>query len=105
MEMYEKYYLNSRNDLFMDEKENNSFENHIMKIKEKFGIEYMEKYRKNALNFIKFFLNCKERAKKIQNELEENNDESNLNITESTVSSNINSCNNNPIFSIKIGNN
>ena len=104
MEMYKNYYLNSRNDLFINEKENNSFENHIMKIKEKFGVEYMEKYKKNALNFIKFFLNCKERTKKMNNELEEINNESNLNNTESTVYSNVNSCNVNPIFTIKIGN-
>ena len=59
MEMYQNYYLNSKIDLFINEKENNSFESHIMKIKEKFGCEYMEKYKKNALNFVKFFLNCK----------------------------------------------
>ena len=89
MEMYQNYYLNSKIDLFINEKENNSFESHIMKIKEKFGCEYMEKYKKNALNFVKFFLNCKERTKK-NNNIEENN-ELNLNFSESTVSSNLNS--------------
>ena len=103
MEMYQNYYLNSKIDLFINEKENNSFESHIMKIKEKFGCEYMEKYKKNALNFVKFFLNCKERTKK-NNNIEENN-ELNLNFSESTVSSNLNSCNTNPIFTIKIENN
>jgi hypothetical protein len=103
MEMYQNYYLNSKIDLFINEKENNSFESHIMKIKEKFGCEYMEKYKKNALNFVKFFLNCKERTKK-NNNIEENN-ELNLNFSESTVSSNLNSCNINPIFTIKIENN
>ena len=102
MEMYQNYYLNSKIDLFINEKENNSFESHIMKIKEKFGCEYMEKYKKNALNFVKFFLNCKERTKK-NNNIEENN-ELNLNFSESTVSSNLNSCNINPIFTIKIEN-
>lgn len=103
MEMYQNYYLNSKIDLFINEKENNSFESHIMKIKEKFGCEYMEKYKKNALNFVKFFLNCKERTKK-NNNIEENN-ELNLNFSESTVSSNLNLCNINPIFTIKIENN
>ena len=103
MEMYQNYYLNSKIDLFINEKEINSFESHIMKIKEKFGCEYMEKYKKNALNFVKFFLNCKERTKK-NNNIEENN-ELNLNFSESTVSSNLNSCNINPIFTIKIENN
>ncbi len=80
-EMYENYYLTSRNELFQNEKDNNSFENHLVKIKNKFGNEYMEKYKKNAINFVQFFLKCKERKKKIDSlNFDDNSSESNLNL-------------------------
>lgn len=62
-EMYEDYYLKSRSDLFNEEKDNNSFENHLFRIKNKFGNEYLKKYKENAENFIDFFINSKERKK------------------------------------------
>ena len=64
-EMYEDYYLKSRTDLFNEEKENNSFESHLFRIQNKFGNEYLKKYKENAENFIDFFINSKERKKQI----------------------------------------
>ena len=64
-EMYEDYYLKSRSDLFNEEKENNSFESHLFRIQNKFGNEYLKKYKENAENFIDFFINSKERKKQI----------------------------------------
>ena len=92
-EMYERYYLTSRNELFNYEKDNNSFENHLLKIKNNFGIGYMEKYKSNALKFIEFFLNCKERKKKLfDNSLnEDTNSELNVKNNESTLSTKSNS--------------
>lgn len=65
-EMYEKYYLKSTRDLFKDEKENNSFESHLVKIQNQFGKEYMKKYLENAVNLIDFFKANKKRKKKIE---------------------------------------
>ena len=80
-EMYENYYLKSRNELFQNEKENNSFENHLVKIKNKFGNEYMEKYKTNAINFVQFFSKYREKKKKIGSlNLDDNSSESNLNL-------------------------
>jgi hypothetical protein len=64
--MYEKYYLKSTRDLFKDEKENNSFESHLIKIQKQFGKEYMKKYLENAVNLIDFFKANKKRKKKIE---------------------------------------
>jgi hemoglobin-like flavoprotein len=92
-EMYERYYLTSRNELFNYEKDNNSFENHLLKIKNNFGVGYMEKYKSNALKFIEFFLNCKERKKKLFDNSfnEDNNSELNVKNNESTLSTKSNS--------------
>ena len=74
-EMYENYYLKSRNDMFKNEKENNSFEYHLIKIQNKFGWEYMEKYKDNAINFIYFFLYGKKRKQKLLSENDVNVEE------------------------------
>ena len=68
-EMYENYYLQSRNDMFINEKENNSFEYHLMKIQNKFGLKYMEIYKENAINFIDFFLIKKGRKQNLKNDI------------------------------------
>ena len=97
-EMYEKYYLTSRNDLFKNEKENNSFENHLLKIKNKFGNDYMEKYKKNAVNFIQFFLKCRERKKKPLSSNFDDSSESNVNYNEFNISVSTNSNNSNSLI-------
>ena len=74
-EMYENYYLKSRNDMFKNEKENNSFEYHLIKIQNKFGWEYMKKYKDNAINFIYFFLYGKKRKQKLLSENDVNVEE------------------------------
>ena len=97
-EMYENYYLKSRNDLFKNEKENNSFENHLLKIKNKFGNDYMEKYKKNAVNFIQFFLKCRERKKKPLSSNFDDSSESNVNYNEFNISVSTNSNNSNSLI-------
>jgi hypothetical protein len=87
-EMYEDYYLKSRSDLFNEEKENNSFESHLFRIQNKFGYEYLKKYKENAENFIDFFINSKERKKQITLISNcENIIDSNRNTIESSLSS------------------
>jgi hypothetical protein len=86
--MYEDYYLKSRSDLFNEEKENNSFESHLFRIQNKFGYEYLKKYKENAENFIDFFINSKERKKQITLISNcENIIDSNRNTIESSLSS------------------
>ena len=96
-EMYEKYYLTSRNELFKNEKENNSFEYHLSKIKNKFGNEYMEKYKNNAENFVDFFQNGKMRKKKSNSSFYKENENSEINNINSNNLTNKNTISDNPI--------
>ena len=95
--MYEKYYLTSRNELFKNEKENNSFEYHLSKIKNKFGNEYMEKYKNNAENFVDFFQNGKMRKKKSNSSFYKENENSEINNINSNNLTNKNTISDNPI--------
>ena len=94
-EMYEDYYLKSRSDLFNEEKENNSFESHLFRIQNKFGNEYLKKYKENAENFIDFFINSKERKKQISilSNYKNNINKIDVNHNSSESSSTINSSN------------
>jgi hypothetical protein len=86
-QMYEDYYLKSKSEMFQNEKENNSYENHLLRILKKFGKEYTMKFKDNADNFMEFFYKKKGRQKNI-NFLCEKNDETekNKNINNNSVS-------------------
>lgn len=90
-EMYENYYLQSRNDMFINEKENNSFEYHLMKIQNKFGLKYMEIYKENAFNFIDFFLINKGRKQNLKNDILEEKKSIDLNNESISTDTSLNS--------------
>lgn len=81
-DIYSNYYLKSNHKTFIGEKDE-SFEEHLRKIKEKDGIKYMELFKENALKFVDFFLKGKERKNKkkteINEESQENRNDDNLN--------------------------
>ena len=70
MKMYQDLYLSSKSELFKNEKDH-SFEGHLKKIKELYGVPYYEKFNMIAKNFVNFFINNKK--KKNINKLEEDN--------------------------------
>ena len=84
-QMYEDYYLKSKSEMFQNEIENNSYENHLLRIFNKFGKEYTMKYKDNADKFMEFFCNNKGRGKNTETEF-------NKNLNKETVS-NINNLN------------
>ena len=84
-QMYEDYYLKSKSEMFQNEIENNSYENHLSRIFNKFGKEYTMKYKDNADKFMEFFCNNKGRGKNTETEF-------NKNLNKETVS-NINNLN------------
>ena len=84
-QMYEDYYLKSKSEMFQNEIENNSYENHLLRILNKFGKEYTMKYKDNADKFMEFFCNNKGRGKNTETEF-------NKNLNKETVS-NINNLN------------
>lgn len=84
-QMYEDYYLKSKSEMFQNEIENNSYENHLLRIFNKFGKEYTMKYKDNADKFMEFFCNNKGRGKNTETEF-------NTNLNKETVS-NINNLN------------
>ena len=86
-QMYEDYYLKSRSEMFQNEKENNSYECHLLRILNKFGKEYTMKYKDNADNFMEFFYKNKGRQKNINFICEKNNEtELNNNLDNESVS-------------------
>ena len=70
MKMYQDLYLSSKSELFKNEKDH-SFEGHLKKIKELYGVPYYEKFNMIAKNFVNFFINNKK--KKNINKVEEDN--------------------------------
>ena len=79
--MYEDYYLKSKSEMFQNEIENNSYENHLLRIFNKFGKEYTMKYKDNADKFMEFFCNNKGRGKNTETEFNKNlNKETDSNI-------------------------
>ena len=64
-EMFENYYLKSTKELFQNEKYDESFETHLNNLINKYGFEYAMKFKQNAENFIKFYINSKQRVHRI----------------------------------------
>ena len=66
--MFENYYLKSNLNTFLDKKYfNSNFISHLNQIKKLFGENYMKIYKNNAINFVNFYLDNKERFKKNNN--------------------------------------
>ena len=63
-EMFEKYYLKSTKQIFINDKNDESFETHINHLINKYGFEYTMKFKQNAENFINFYLYSKQRIPK-----------------------------------------
>ena len=63
MQMYQDLYLNSKSEIFQNEKNDHSFEGHLKKIKQLNGIAYYEKFNMIAKNFVDYFVG--NRKKKI----------------------------------------
>lgn len=83
-DIYSNYYLKSSHETFTGEKDE-SFEEHLRKIKEKDGIKYMQLFKENALKFVDFFLKGKERKNKKKKV--EANEQSQANINNEELSS------------------
>lgn len=63
-ELYTNYYLKSTKKLFEGEQEDESYEEHLIKLGNKFGAIYALEYRRNAESLITFFYMCKKRIRK-----------------------------------------
>jgi hypothetical protein len=63
-DLYLNYYLKSTKKLFEGEKEDESYEEHLIKLGKKFGNKYAFEYKRNAENLIQFFYKCKKRVRK-----------------------------------------
>ena len=62
--LYINYYLKSTKKLFEGEKEDESYEEHLIRLGKKFGVIYALEYKRNAESFITFFYMCKKRVRK-----------------------------------------
>ena len=79
-EMFEKYYLLSTKQIFINEKNDESFETHINNLINKYGFEYTMKFKQNAENFINFYLYSKQRVhRNLNNQKNQNFSEENKN--------------------------
>ena len=63
-DMMNNFYLKSTKKLFENEKIDESYEKHIENLMNKYGYNYMMKFKKNAENFVNFYLNSKQRNHK-----------------------------------------
>jgi hypothetical protein len=63
-DLYLNYYLKSTKKLFEGESEDESYEEHLLKLEKKFGNKYALEYKRNAENLIQFFYICKKRVRK-----------------------------------------
>ena len=63
-DLYLNYYLKSNKETFKGEKEDESYEAHREKLKEKFGNKYANDFKIIAESFINFFKHCKKRETK-----------------------------------------
>jgi len=69
-DLYLNYYLKSTKKLFEGEQEDESYEEHLMKLEKKFGNQYAFEYKRNAESLIQFFYVCKKRVRKKKDHLE-----------------------------------
>ena len=53
MEMFNNLYLNSKSEMFKNEKNDTSYEAHLEKIKSLYGIDYFQKFNFNINKKIK----------------------------------------------------
>ena len=67
-----KFRIASKSEMFQNEIENNSNENNLLRILNKFGKEYTMKYKDNADKFMEFFCNNKGRGKNTETEFNKN---------------------------------
>ena len=63
-EIFLNYYLKSNKETFKGEEEDESYEAHIKKLREKYGNEYANNFKNTAESLIKFFYKCKKRNTK-----------------------------------------
>ena len=63
-DLFLNYYLKSTKKTFEGEPQDESYETHIKKLEKKFGIKYVNLYKKNAESLISFFYKCKKRKPK-----------------------------------------
>ena len=63
-DLYLNYYLKSTKKLFEGEIEDESYEEHLIKLGKKFGNKYAFEFKRNAENLIQFFYICKKRVRK-----------------------------------------
>ena len=63
-DLYLNYYLKSTKKLFEGEQEDESYEEHLIRLAKKFGSIYALEYRRNAESLITFFYICKKRNRK-----------------------------------------
>lgn len=67
-DMMNNFYLKSTKKLFENEKIDESFEKHIENLINKYGYNYAMKFKKNAENFVNFYITSKQRNHKNANE-------------------------------------
>ena len=63
-ELYIEHYLKSNKETFEGENEDESYEAHLIKLRQKFGNKYANEYKNIAESLINFFNNCKKRETK-----------------------------------------
>ena len=68
-DMMNNFYLKSTKKLFENEKIDESFEKHIENLMNKYGYNYAMKFKKNAENFVNFYVNSKQRNHKNSGEI------------------------------------
>ena len=57
-DMFLRYYLKSNKKTFKGEKEDEFYETHLEKLKNLYGNNYIDSYKRNAEYLIKFFYTC-----------------------------------------------
>ena len=66
MEMFNNLYLNSKSEMFKNEKNDTSYEAHLEKIKSLYGIDYFQKFNFMANNFVDNILNYDKKKKEVK---------------------------------------
>ena len=84
-DMFLEYYLKSNKKTFEGEKEDESYEAHLEKLKNLYGNNYIDSYKRNAESLITFFYTCKNRIRKKKSKPQNNSDYLNLEDTKKTV--------------------